>query len=338
MIIKSDFCLKPFNTFGIEIMSRRCAQITSSGELFDLFENGEFGKQPILVIGEASNILFLDHFEGLTIMPLMRGIKIVSENDKEIIVRVCAGEYWRKLVDHAVENSWWGIENLSMIPGKVGAAPVQNIGAYGSEFKDVFVELEAFDYKSGELVNFNKEKCKFGYRDSIFKSEDSNHYIILRVTIKLSKIPNPNLSYQVLDDYLKAKKNNEVSIVDIQNAVNHIRESKLPDPEEIKNAGSFFKNPIVGNEFKDKLKSQYPQLPVYEISNTKSKLAAGWLIEQCGWKGKRIGDAGVHDNQALVIVNYANAKGPDILELANKIESSVFEKFGVKLEKEVTVI
>jgi len=338
MNIKTDFCLKPFNTFGIEIMARRCAQITSPGDMFDLFESNELSKQPILVVGEASNILFLDHFEGLVLMNLMRGKKIILETETEIILEVNAGEYWLSLVDFAVDKGWWGIENLSMIPGKVGAAPVQNIGAYGTELKDIFVSLEAFDMEKGELVNFNNEDCQFGYRDSVFKNKFKGRFLILSVTLKLSKLPKPNLSYKALADTFSGKNSEEISLSDVRDNVNQIRESKLPDPQKIKNAGSFFKNPVVDKETASKLKSEFNDLPIYEVSESKSKLAAAWLIESCGWKGKRIGYAYVHDKQALVLVNLGNAKGTDILKLANDIETSVFEKFGVKLQKEVTVV
>lgn len=338
MIIKTDFCLKPFNTFGIEIMANRCAQITSTGDMFDLFESNELNKQPLLVIGEASNILFISHFEGLILMNLMRGKKIMSETESEIILQVNAGEYWVSLVDYAVEKGWWGIENLSMIPGKVGAAPVQNIGAYGTELKDVFVSLEAFDMKKGELVTFNNEDCQFDYRKSIFKSEYKGCYIILSVTIKLSKLPKPNLTYQALAETFKGVKTEDISLSAIRDNVNHIRESKLPDPQKIKNAGSFFKNPIIDTEIATKLKSTYDDLPVYKISKSKSKLAAAWLIESCGWKGKRIGDAGVHDKQSLVLVNHGNAKGTDIFDLSEKIKVSVKDKFGIELEREVLVV
>lgn len=338
MIIKTDFCLKPFNTFGIEIMADRCAQITSPDDMFDLFKNNELSKQPLLVVGEASNILFISHFEGLILMNLMRGKKIMSETESEVILQVNAGEYWVSLVDYVVEKGWWGIENLSMIPGKVGAAPVQNIGAYGTELKDVFVSLEAFDMKKGELVTFNNEDCQFDYRKSIFKSEYKGCFIILSVTIKLSKLPKPNLSYQALAETFKGVKTEDISLSAIRDNVNRIRESKLPDPQKIKNAGSFFKNPLVDTEIATKLKSTYEDLPVYEISKSKSKLAAAWLIESCGWKGKRIGDAGVHDKQSLVLVNHGNAKGIDIFDLSEKIKVSVKDKFGIELEREVLVV
>ena len=338
MNIKTDFCLKPFNTFGIEVMSKSCAQITSSGDLFELFEAGELQKQEVLVIGEASNILFLTHFDGLVIMPLMRGKKVISENESEVILKVNAGEYWNSLVDYTVERNWWGIENLSLIPGKVGAAPIQNIGAYGTELKDVFESLEAFDMKKGEIVNFNNEECGFGYRNSIFKNEFRGRFVVLSVTLRLSKLSNPNLNYKAITDVFDGKKTTEISISEIRDAINKIRESKLPDPQKIKNAGSFFKNPVVESKTAEQLKTKYPEIPIYNISNTKIKLAAAWLIEQCGWKGRHIGDAGVHDKQALVLVNYGTATGKDIFDLSEKIKNSVLDKFGVELQREVLVV
>jgi len=241
--------------------------------------------------------LFLSHYEGLVIMPLIRGKKIISESQGEIILEVATGEYWGSLVDFVVEKGWWGIENLSLIPGKVGAAPVQNIGAYGTEFKDVFVSLDAFDTQKGEIVSFTKEECRFGYRNSIFKNKYSGRFIIINVRIKLSKIPTPNLSYKILGEVFEGRNEKEIGLAEIRDAVNEIRGSKLPDPNVLKNAGSFFKNPIIDNELSGQLQKEFPTLPVYKISHKESKLAAAWLIEQCGWKGKRFGDAGVHEKQ-----------------------------------------
>ncbi len=268
----------------------------------------------------------------------MRGKKVISESQDEIILEVAAGEYWSSLVDYAVEKGWWGIENLSLIPGKVGAAPVQNIGAYGTEFKDVFVSLDAFDTQNAEIVSFDKVECRFGYRNSIFKNEFSGRFIVLSIKIKLSKKPTPNLSYKTLADVFKDRNRNTINITEIRDAVDRIRADKLPDPNVLKNAGSFFKNPIVDNKFVGQLQDEFPTLPVYKISDKESKLAAAWLIEQCGWRGKRFGDAGVHEKQSLVLVNHGKASGKDIFDLSEKIKASVFGKFGVELEREVLVI
>lgn len=337
MIIKNDFCLKNYNTFGIKVMARKCAQITATDQLFELFEANEFKNQDVLIIGEGSNILLQAHFEGLVLMNLMRGKKIVSENDNEVLVQVNAGEYWTTFVDYTVDNGWWGIENLSLIPGKLGAAPVQNIGAYGTEQKDVFVKLQAFDMVEGKIVEFSKDDCQFAYRDSIFKNKYKKRFLVLNVTYKLSKIAKPNLSYKALADAFIGKNKKSISIVDIRDTVNSIRESKLPDPQKINNAGSFFKNPIVDKAKALDLKKKYPDIPIYEISTTESKLAAGWLIEKCNWKGKRIGDAGVHEKQALVLVNHANASGKEIYDLSEEIKKSVADLFSVTLEREVLV-
>jgi len=337
MIIKRDFCLKAYNTFGIKVMARKCAQITSTDQLLELYKANEFNNQDVLIIGEGSNILLQSHFEGLVLMNLMRGKKVVSENDKEVLIEVNAGEYWTTFVDYTVENEWWGIENLSLIPGKLGAAPVQNIGAYGTEQKDVFVKLQAFDMQEGKFVEFSKDECQFGYRDSIFKNKYKKRFLILNVTYKLSKSAKPNLSYKALANAFKGRNIEEISIVEIQNTINGIRESKLPDPQKINNAGSFFKNPIVHKATALNLKEKYPDIPIYEISDTETKLAAGWLIEKCNWKGKRIGDAAVHEKQALVLVNHGNATGKEIYELSEEIKMSVEKLFSVSLEREVLV-
>lgn len=338
MFINNNFCLKSFNTFGIEAIATKCAQITSTTDMTELFESKELENQELLVIGEASNILFLSNFKGLILMNLMTGEEVISENENEVILKVNAGEYWTNLVDFTVKKGWWGIENLSLIPGKVGASPVQNIGAYGVELKDVFVSLQAFDMKNGKIVNFSKEECKFGYRNSIFKNEYKGRFMVLNVTIRLSKVTKPNLSYKTLADIFIDKQIEEISLNDVKNAVDKIRESKLPDPQIIKNAGSFFKNPIVENIVLDKLRNLYPNIPSYKISDSHSKLAAGWLIEKCGWKGKRIGDAAVHNKQALVLVNHGTATGKEIFMLSEKIKLSVSKKFGVELEREVLAI
>lgn len=337
MITKPDFNLKEFNTLGINAKAKYCTQVEYEQDLEILFKEGKFNDRN-LIVGEASNILFKSDFDGLVIMITTSGIKIVSETNDEIILDIKSGENWNNLVDYTVKNKYWGIENLSMIPGKVGAAPIQNIGAYGTELKDVFVSLKAFDTQTAEVKSFSKKECKFDYRDSIFKSEYKGRFIILSVKIKLSKLPKPNISYKALKDYFKDSDNKTLSIYKIQEAVNHIRSSKLPDPKVINNSGSFFKNPIIDNKQATVLKKKYPDIPLYKVDTNKTKVAAGWLIEKGGWKGKRFGDAGVHEKQALVLVNYGNAGGEEILQLSQKIAIDIREKFGVKLEREVQVI
>ncbi len=337
MITKPDFNLKEYNTLGINARAKCCIQVEYDEELNILFKEGKL-ESNILIIGEASNILFKSDFDGIVLMINTKGIEIFSETKNEIILEVKSGENWNNLVDYTVKNKYWGIENLSMIPGNVGAAPIQNIGAYGTELKDVFVSLDAFDTQTGQITTFNKEECKFDYRDSIFKSEHKGRYIVLSIKIKLSKTPKPNISYKALKDYFRENAEKTLSIENIQEAVNIVRSSKLPDPKKIKNSGSFFKNPIIDNSKAKELKRKYPDIPLYKVGNDSTKVAAGWLIEKAGWKGKRFGDAGVHKNQALVLVNYGNASGEEMLKLSQKIATDIQNKFGIKLEREVWVI
>jgi len=338
MLISQNFCLKPFTTFGVEVRANEFAIISSVADLNELFEEGFLKKKPLMVLGGGSNVLFTDHFKGLILSCQIRGKQIVKETDDEVFMRIGSGEYWTSVVDEVVGKGYGGIENLSLIPGKVGAAPIQNIGAYGVEVKNVIESLEAFDLKTGKTRIFTKEECELGYRTSIFKTREKGKYFILNVTLRLSKKPKLNLTYAPLKQAFKDREENEISIKDVGIEVKRIRDSKLPDPDKLKNAGSFFKNPVVSNKKASKLKEKYPDMPVYSQADNKVKLAAGWLIEQCGWKGKRIGDAGVHDKQALVIVNYDNANGDDIFKLSKEIKASVKTRFGVKLEPEVNII
>jgi len=338
MLISQNFCLKPFTTFGVEVRANEFVIISSVADLNELFEEGFLKKKPLMVLGGGSNVLFTDHFKGLILSCQIRGKQIVKETDDEVFMRIGSGEYWTSVVDEVVGKGYGGIENLSLIPGKVGAAPIQNIGAYGVEVKNVIESLEAFDLKTGKTRIFTKEECELGYRTSIFKTREKGKYFILNVTLRLSKKPKLNLTYAPLKQAFKDREENEISIKDVGIEVKRIRDSKLPDPDKLKNAGSFFKNPVVSNRKASKLKEKYPDMPVYPQADNKVKLAAGWLIEQCGWKGKRIGDAGVHDKQALVIVNYDNASGDDIFKLSKEIKSGVKKKFGVNLETEVNII
>jgi len=338
MLISQNFCLKPFITFGVDVRAKEFAVISSVADLNELFDEGLLKKKPLMVLGGGSNVLFTDHFKGLMLSCQIRGKQIVKETDDEIFMKVGSGEYWTSLVDEVVDKGYGGIENLSLIPGKVGAAPIQNIGAYGVEVKNVLESLEAFDLKTGKTRIFTKEECELGYRTSIFKTREKGKYFILNVTLRLSKKPKLNLTYAPLKQAFKDRGRNEISIKEVSTEVKKIRDSKLPDPDKLKNAGSFFKNPVVSNRKASKLKEKYPDMPVYPQADNKVKLAAGWLIEQCGWKGKRIGDAGVHDKQALVIVNYDNASGDDIFKLSKEIKSGVKKKFGVNLETEVNII
>jgi len=338
MLIKKDFCLKPFNTFGIEVETRQAAMITSLNDLHELFEGGHLQNQQILVLGEGSNILFTDHFEGLALLNQMRGKKIIGETEQHIILQVNGGEFWSSLVDFTIENNWFGLENLSLIPGTVGAAPVQNIGAYGVELKDVMQSLEAFELATGNVVHFDNKACEFAYRNSIFKQGLKGKFFILNVTFQLSKVPNFHLEYGPLKEAFSGIPPKQINLKQVSETVKKIRLSKLPEPEELKNAGSFFKNPVVNSDKLSSLQKEFPEIPSYKLSDKKFKLAAGWLIEQCGWKGKRIGDAGVYEKQSLVLVNFGNANGKEMLALAISIQKSVKKKFGVDLEMEVNVL
>jgi len=338
MFIYQDFCLKPFTTFGVAVEANRYVAITSVKDLQELYAEDELSKKPVMVLGGGSNVLFTDHFKGLILSCQIRGKEIISETDDAILIKVGGGEHWPSFVDEMVEKGYGGIENLSLIPGKVGAAPIQNIGAYGVEVKEVFENLDAFELKTGETRKFNKSECEFGYRSSIFKSTEKGKFFITHVTFRLSKKPKLNLSYTPLKEAFAGRNVDDISIKEVSEAVIQIRNSKLPDPEKLKNAGSFFKNPVVSEKKVNELKILNPDMPVYPQPGGQEKLAAGWLIEQCGWKGKRKGDAGVHEKQALVIVNYGDATGKEILALANDIQESVQQQFGVVLEKEVNVI
>lgn len=282
-------------------------------------------------------MLFTKDFEGLVVHNKIRGIERVEEDEKTVLIRVGGGEVWHLLVLWCIEQAYGGIENLSLIPGSVGAAPIQNIGAYGVELKDVFDRLEAINLSTGEIETLYSEDCAFGYRDSIFKRGAKGKYFITRVFLRLSKQANFNISYGAIKQVLETSEA-PLSIRSISDAVIQIRTQKLPDPKKIGNSGSFFKNPIVANSEVKALQKEYPSMPVYVVDNNNSKLAAGWLIDQLGWKGYRKGDAGVHQQQALVLVNYENAKGSEIWALAQEIQASVHEKFGILLEPEVNIL
>ena len=312
--------------------------ITSVNDLHELFDDGHIRNQQILILGEGSNILFTDHFEGLVLLNQMRGKKVLSETEQHIILQVNGGEFWTSIVDYTVENAWYGLENLSMIPGTVGAAPVQNIGAYGIELKNVMQSLEAFDLTSGKVVHFDNKECEFAYRSSIFKQQHKGRYFILNVTFQLSKVPNFHLEYGPLKEAFENVDPSKIDLKQFSELIKTIRRSKLPEPEELKNAGSFFKNPVVNLSKLELLRKQFANMPVYKLPGNKFKLAAAWLIEQCGWKGKRFGDAGVYEKQSLVLVNFGKVKGKEMLELATSIQKSVKKKFGVDLEMEVNVL
>ncbi|SDR05184.1 UDP-N-acetylmuramate dehydrogenase [Flagellimonas zhangzhouensis] len=337
MNIQENISLKEYNTFGIDAKARFFVEITGLAQLQKVLELKAYPEKFILSGG--SNILLTKDIDALVMNLKLKGISIVEENDETVEIKVMAGENWHQLVLWTLEHDFGGLENLSLIPGNVGTAPIQNIGAYGVELKDVFVSCAAMDMKTGELVGFEKEDCQFGYRDSIFKNDAKGKYIITSVNLRLTK-KNHNLQtgYGAIEAQLKENNIVYPTIQDISNAVIAIRQSKLPDPKKIGNSGSFFKNPIVSKKKFDKFRKANPEAPFYEVDENEYKIPAGWLIEQCGFKGKRFADAGVHEKQALVLVNHGNATGKEILYLAKNIQEEVKKKFGIKIQPEVNLI
>jgi UDP-N-acetylmuramate dehydrogenase len=333
MQIQKNISLLPYNSFHLEANAAEFGSVKSVEELQKILGT----KEPLLILGGGSNILLTRNVDGLVLKIDINGIDEVKEDATHVYVKAGAGENWHEFVEYTIKRNWGGLENLSLIPGNVGAAPIQNIGAYGVELKDVFYELEAYDRKGKKVYSFGVNDCKFSYRDSIFKSAEKGRYIILNVTFILNKNPVLNTSYGAIREELKKMGVFSPTIRDVSQAVIKIRRSKLPDPTEIGNAGSFFKNPIVDQALFLSLSSKYSDMPAYPHEDQSVKLAAGWLIEQCGLKGYRKGDAGVHNKQALILVNYGKATGKEIFELSEKIAASVKKKFGVHLEREVNV-
>ncbi len=335
MEIQENISLKPYNTFGINATARFFSGFSTVDELGKLLEAHQSFQH--LILGGGSNILLTQDFNGLVAKNEMKGISIINEDSTHVYVKCDAGENWHRFVLYCIENNLAGVENLSLIPGSVGASPMQNIGAYGVEIKDVFHELEAWHVSDKKLVNFTKSDCEFGYRESVFKRKFKGQFVITNVTFRLYKQPVFSTTYGAIQQELEKMGITSLSIKAISDAVINIRQSKLPDPAVIGNAGSFFKNPTIPIEQYEMLKNTFPDIVAYP-SNHEMKLAAGWLIEQCGWKGFRKGDAGCHAKQALVLVNYGNAKGEDIFNLSTKILKSVKDKFGILLEREVNII
>jgi len=333
----TDYPLQKHHTFGTTATAKNYFEFTETEDLKGFLETSTQWKNlGILILGEGSNLLFVNDFSGLIINPNIPGIKIAHEDRNNIWLEVGAGVKWDDLVQYAVYNLWGGIENLSLIPGKVGAAAVQNIGAYGMEIQNQIESVTGFDLESQTEMTLEASECGYSYRDSIFKNRLKNRFIITSVVFKLDKFPEFILNYGDLK--AETEKLGAINLRNIRKAVIGIRESKLPDPKVYGNAGSFFKNPIVDSLLASQLLATYPNLPTYQANERKTKLAAGWLIEQCGWKGFRRGDAGVHEKQALVLVNYGKASGKEIYDLSEEIKQSVKQKFGVELEREVNVI
>ncbi len=338
MVINKNISLREFNTFGIDVSARYLVVIDHERDLQKALGEAKENSLPLLVLGGGSNILFAKNYQGLVLKNEILGKEVLREDQDYLWVRVGAGENWHQIVLWAIDHGWGGIENLSLIPGTVGAAPLQNIGAYGVEISTVFSHLEAIHLDSGKIRNFDIAECEFGYRYSAFKRPLKDQYIITRVVLKLLKRPTFNVSYGAVSQTLKDMGVKELSLQKISEAVIKIRQSKLPDPEKLGNAGSFFKNPVVTKEFYYNLKAQHTSIPSYPTEDSALKIPAGWLIEQCNWKGFREGAIGVHDKQALVLVNYGGARGGDLVKLSHEIQKSVDLKFGIKLTPEVKII
>ena len=336
MQIKENFSLRPYNTFGIDAKARYFGVFTNDDQLADLLTGNP--RLSAFILGGGSNILLVKDFDGIVLKNEIKGIEVVHEDPEYVYVKAGAGENWHQFVLHSLAHNWAGIENLSLIPGNVGASPIQNIGAYGVELDDVFLSLEAFHLFDKKRYTFTRSDCEFSYRDSIFKNKYKNEFAILSVTLQLKKHPVFHTSYGAINEELEKMGVQKLTIKAISQAVINIRSSKLPDPAVIPNAGSFFKNPEVAATKYEELRSKFPDIVAYPLSKMTVKLAAGWMIEQCGWKGYRRGDAGVHERQALVLVNYGNATGKEIYDLSEEILQSVNKKFGVVLEREVNVI
>ncbi|TSC77925.1 MAG: UDP-N-acetylenolpyruvoylglucosamine reductase [Parcubacteria group bacterium Gr01-1014_24] len=340
MEILRNYDLKNLNTFGISAKAKFFVEIANERELKELFVNPVFVENEKLFLGGGSNVLFTKDFDGIVILNKLKGVETLSESSTDVLIRSMGGEIWHDLVIFAVERGYWGIENLSLIPGTVGAAPMQNVGAYGAELENVLETVEAYNIENGRENKrriFKKEECELGYRDSVFKNRLKGKYFISAITLKLSKVERKNISYKSLLDYFKKHKTEINSPKDISDAVTIIRRSVLPDPAVIGNAGSFFKSVFVKKEKIEEMLVTYPNMPYFEDSGV-LKIPAGWLVEQAGWKGKRIGNVGVHEKHALVLVNYGGGSGEEVKNLAEQIMASVFSKFGLKLVPEVNLI
>jgi len=336
MKIFKNVRLNKYNTFGLDYKADYMIHLKTEKDAILLFKRNIIRNKSHFIIGEGSNILFTGDYKGTILLPEMKGIKVEKKNTDSIIISAGAGVNWDKLVDWTVNKGYGGLENLSLIPGMVGATPVQNIGAYGVEVKDLIVKVKTVCIKDGTIRIFSNNECEFGYRSSIFKRREKGKYLITRVYYKLDINPLLKLDYGSLEE--EVRKSGNVTLRNVRQAVINIRKSKLPDTEQIGNAGSFFKNPVVSKSFARSLERDYPGIPFYKNQPGGIKVAAGWLIDQCGWKGKRVEDAGIHEKQALVLVNYGKATGKDIYNLSEEIRKSVKNKFGIDLEREVEVV
>ena len=334
--IQQNVSLKPYNTFGIDVDALYFCDCQSENDLLEILNTSKYKQLNTLVLGGGSNVLFTKDFNGLIILNSIKGKEKVHEDENRTTLRVGAGEDWDELVEYTVKNDWAGLENLSYIPGKVGASPIQNIGAYGEEVKNTIQEVETLDVNTLEKITYKNKDCKFGYRSSIFKHELKGKRIITHVSFRLNKQHIFNIDYGSLKETVKQK--GKITLQNIRNSVIEIRKNKLPEPEELGSAGSFFKNPIITGEKLKKIHQSFPNIPSYKLAEDKIKIPAGWLIDQLGWKGYHEGDAGVNKQQALVLVNYGKATGQQIYNLSQKIIQSVKEAYGIQLEYEVNVV
>ncbi len=337
MRIQENVSLKPFNTFGLDVTCRYFAEVTNIEELKEVLQSEICKKNELFILGGGSNLLLTRDVDALVVKNSILGVNILEENENEVLLAGGAGEIWHEFVMKSMDLECYGLENLSLIPGCVGASPMQNIGAYGVEIKDKFEYLEALNIETLQIEKFNKAACEFGYRESVFKRRLKGKYIITKVVFRLHKSTVLNTSYGAIETELAVQGITNPSPKDVSNAVIAIRQSKLPNPKEIGNSGSFFKNPVISVQLLEKIKEEYPDIVNYKVDEENYKLAAGWMIEQAGWKGKTFDTYGVHKKQALVLVNYGGSKGADIYDLSQQIIDSVKAKFGVELEREVNI-
>lgn len=334
--LKENFSLINYNTFGLDVKTKYFINCTSVDDIFDFISIHYKEDLPLMILGGGSNVLFVSDFEGYVLNPNIKGIEVLNETKDFVEIRVGAGEDWDELVNYCVEKDWGGIENLSLIPGNVGTSPIQNIGAYGVEVKDVIIDVETIEIETLHKFRFKNSECQFAYRDSIFKRKLKGKHIITHVSFRLKKHPDFKLDYGNLK--VKLAEYGKVDLEHIRKAVVEIRESKLPKPEDIGNAGSFFKNPIIKKSHADVIQKNHPEVPFYVLDDGMVKMPAGWLIEKAGFKGKKVGNVGVHDKQALVLVNFGNATGEEILLLARKIQQKVLSLFEIELDMEVNIV
>lgn len=336
MQVLTNVSLKPYNTFGIDVNARNFVEVTNVDDLRRLLKRTYASE--LFILGGGSNMLLTGDITKTVVHINLKGIEVLEETPTEVVVQAMAGENWHQFVLYCIDKDFGGIENLSLIPGNVGTTPIQNIGAYGVEIKDTFESCTALDLQTLEIRTFSKEDCDFGYRDSVFKNEAKGKYIILSVSFRLSKKEHKlNTSYGSIDTFLEEKGIQEPGIKDVSEAVISIRQSKLPDPKELGNSGSFFKNPVVPKQVLENLQKEYPEIPFYVLDEERVKIPAGWLIDRAGLKGYRKGDAGVHKKQALVLVNYGNATGQEILELSQMIQNKIREMFNIEITPEVNI-